>query len=125
MPDTPDALAIYREAAFPGARIGVAKKDAAPGIDAPTRLLSYDSYIVANKDVPDAVITKLLEGLWKGTDDLIKVHPSMRGYTHESAVTDAPVIPYHPAAIAFYKKEGLWDAEAQKRQDALMTQVGK
>lgn len=125
VPDTADALTIYRDAAFPGARIGVAKKDAAPGIVAPTRLLSYDSYIVANKDVPDAVITKLLEGLWKGTDDLVKVHPSMRGYTHDSAVTDAPVVPYHPAAIAFYKKMGVWDAEAQKRQDALIAQAGK
>jgi TRAP transporter TAXI family solute receptor len=123
VPDSPQALSIYREAAFPGARIGVVKKDAAPGIDGQTRLLSYDSYIVANKDVPDAVITKLLEGLWKGTGELVKVHPSMRGYTQDSAVTDAPVIPYHPAAIAFYKKEGLWNAEAQKRQDALMAEA--
>ena len=123
VPDKPEALTIYRQAAFPGARIGVAKKGAAPGIDAPTRLLSYDSYIVVNKDVPDATITKLLEGLWKGTGDLVKMHPSMRGYTHDSAVTDAPVIPYHPAAIAFYKKMGVWDPEAQKRQDALMAQA--
>lgn len=125
VPNTPEAVKIYRQFAFPGARIGVVKKGAAPGIVEPTRLLSYDSYIVAGKGVPDAVITKLLEGLWKGTNELLPMHPSMRGYTREASVTDAPVIPYHPAAIAFYKKMGIWDAKAQKRQDALMAQATK
>jgi uncharacterized protein len=125
VPNTPDAVKIYRHYAFPGARIGVVKKGVVPGVLGPTRLLSYDSYIIANKDVPDAVITKVLEGLWKGTKELLPMHPAMRGYTHDASVTDAPVVPYHPAAIAFYKKMGLWDATAQKRQDALMAQTKK
>lgn len=125
IPDSPDAVAIYQKIVFPGARIAVAQKNATPGVEVPTRLLSYDSYIVANKDASDAVIAKLLDGLWKGTDDLLPMHPSMRGYTHDAAVTDAPVIPYHPAAVAFYKEKGMWTEADQKRQDELLAQAGK
>lgn len=125
VPNTPQAVLIYQEAAFPGARIAVAKPGVVPGIVEPTRLLAYDSYIVANKDVPDATITKLLDGLWEGTKELLPMHPSMRGYSHDASVTDAAVIPYHPAAVAFYKKKGLWDAEAEKRLNALLAEAKK
>lgn len=125
VPDKPEAVTIYQKEAFPGARIAVAKTGIVPGILAPTRLLAYDSYIVANKDVPDATVTKLLEGLWQGTPELLPVHPSMRGYTHDAAVTDAAVIPYHPAAVAFYKKLNLWDAGAEKHQAELLAEAKK
>ena len=125
VPDTKDAEAIYQDIVFPGAQIAIAKAGVVPGVVENTRLLSYDTYVVANKDVSDEVITKMLEGLWKGTKELFGVHPSMRGFTHEAAVTGAPVIPYHPAAIAFYKSKGLWNDKAQQNQDKLLAQAGK
>jgi uncharacterized protein len=125
VPDDPKAVKIYREQAFPGARIAVAKSGVVPGVDGPTRLLAYDAYVVASKDVPDATITKLLNGLWTGTNELLPMHPSMRGFTQDASVTDAPVIPYHPAAVAFYKEKKLWNAEEQKLQDALLAEAGK
>jgi TRAP transporter TAXI family solute receptor len=125
VPDTPEAQKIYQEMVFPGARIAVAKTGAVPGVVAPTRLLSYDTYVVAGKGVPDDVIAKLLDGLWKGTEELFPVHPSLRGFTHEASVTSAPVIPYHPAAVAFYKARGLWSEVEQGRQDELLAAAGK
>ncbi|MBO0764505.1 MAG: TAXI family TRAP transporter solute-binding subunit [Hyphomicrobiaceae bacterium] len=125
VPDTPEAEKIYQQLLFPGARIAVAEAGAVPGVVGPTRLLSYDAYVVAGKDVPDAVIAKLLDGLWKGTEELFPVHPSLRGFTHEASVTSAPVIPYHPAAVAFYKQKGLWTEAVQARQDELLADAGK
>ena len=43
-----------------------------------------------------------LEGLWEGTDELVGLHRGLSGFTHEAAVTTAPVAPYHPAAVEFY-----------------------
>ncbi len=125
VPDDPSAAKIYREQAFPGARIGVVQKGAVPGVEGPTRLLAYDSYIVASKDVADATITKLMNGLWEGTKELLPMHPSMHGFTQDASVTDAPVVPYHPAAVAFYKQKNMWSAEDQQRQDALLAEAGK
>jgi TRAP transporter TAXI family solute receptor len=125
VPVGPEAAKIYREQAFPGARISVAQKDVVPGVNAATRLLAYDSYIVAGKDVSDETITKLLNGLWEGTKELLPVHPSLHGFTQEASVTDAPVIPYHPAAVAFYKEKKMWSDDDQKRQDALLAEAAK
>lgn len=120
VPNTPESQAIYQELVFPGARLNTVKDGAAPGIIGETTLLSYDSYVVAGKDVSDELITTMLQGLWDGTEELFPVHPALRGYTQDASVTDAPVMPYHPAAIAFYKEKGMWSDADQKRQDALL-----
>ena len=36
-----------------------------------------------------------------------------------AAVSVHPVIPYHPAAIEFYKSKGVWTAEAEKANAAV------
>ena len=115
-----------RKAAFPGARIA-RRQDrcrarhywSRPGCWPMIRTSS------PTRTCPDATITKLLNGLWEGTKELLPMHPSMRGYTHDASVTDAAVIPYHPAAVAFYKQKKLWDAEAAERQAALMAEATK
>lgn len=119
-PDTPEAEAIYQEYVFPGARIVVAPDGAAPGIIGDTNLLSYDTYLVAHKDTSEEVINVLLEGLWEGTDELLPVHPSLAGFTREASVTSAPVMPYHDAAIEFYRDRDMWDDAAQASHEALL-----
>ncbi|GGL79458.1 TAXI family TRAP transporter solute-binding subunit [Wenxinia marina] len=120
VPNTPENEAIFQEYVFPGARISTAPDGAAPGVIGDTNLLSYDTYVVANADVDDATVTALLEGMLAAGEELQGVHPSLAGFTPEAAVTSAPVIPYHDAAIAFYKEQGMWTDEDQARQDALL-----
>jgi len=119
-PNTPEAEAIFQEYVFPGARISTAPDGVVPGVLGDTNLLSYDTYVVAHKDVPDAVIAAFLEGMWEGTDELADVHPALIGFTREASVTSAPVIPYHDAAIAFYQGRDMWTEEDQARNDALL-----
>ena len=120
IPNTPESLKTLRQKVFPAAQIVVAKKGTVPGLEDDTPMLSYDAYLVANKDLPDATVTKILTALWDKTDELVKVQRSLAGFAHKAAVTDAPVAPYHPAAVAFYKSKGLWDAAAEQRQQDLL-----
>jgi hypothetical protein len=122
-PNTPEALGILRQKIFPAAQIAIAKKGVAPGVEQDTPMLSYDAYLVANKDLSDATARKILTVLWEKTDELVKVQKSLAGFVREAAVTDAPVAPYHQAAVAFYKEKGLWDAAAEERQQKLLKQI--
>lgn len=122
-PHTPEAEAIYQEIVFPGARISTAPAGVVPGIAEDTNMLSYDTYVVAHKDVPEAVITAFLEGMWEGTDGLADVHPALIGFTREASVTSAPVIPYHDAAITFYQGRDMWSDEDQARHEALIATI--
>lgn len=123
VPEDSNAQQVFQEAVFPGARLAVAKDGIAPGIDGDTRVLSYDSYLVSSKDASDTAITQMLQALWDHNEELYSVHPSLRGFTNENAVTNAPVMPYHPAAVAFYKEKGVWTDDDQERQDALLAEA--
>ena len=83
-------------------------------------VILFIAYLVANKDLDDATVRKILAVLWDKTDALVKVQKSLAGFVQKNAVTDAPVAPYHPAAVAFYKEKGLWNAEAEARQQKLL-----
>lgn len=77
-------------------------------------MITYDSHLLAHKDLDAATAGKIVEALWKGTDALVKLSPIFGGFKRENSVTTLPMAPYHPAAIAFYKGKGLWTAEAMK-----------
>ncbi|PCI04111.1 MAG: hypothetical protein COB78_07185 [Hyphomicrobiales bacterium] len=125
VPEGDAAGDTFRKMVFPGARVTIAPNAVAPGIDGDTRLLSYDSYLVAASAASDEMVTKMLQALWDHSEDLFGLHPSLRGFTNENAVTGAPVMPYHPAAIAFYKSKGVWNDANQANQDALMAKASK
>jgi TRAP-type uncharacterized transport system substrate-binding protein len=60
------------------------------------------------------VIKDVLQALWDNTPELNKAHFSLRGFKHKSAASNLPLVPYHPAAIAFYKEKGIWTDEVAK-----------
>ncbi len=78
------------------------------GLSAPTTLITSDSYLITSKNADPAKIKEIMKALWEGTEELRKAHFSLRGFTHKSAATDLPMVPYHRTAIAFYKAKGLW-----------------
>lgn len=117
--DDPKTLAFIRKATYPGVRMTKAPPIKKFGVIGPTYLLTYDSYIVTSKNEDPKIVKAILEALWDHTKDLNKAHFSLRGFSHKAAATDLPMIPYHPAAIAFYKEKGLWTDEIAKANDAV------
>jgi len=122
-PDTPEALAIMRKSLFPGALLIKSHPIPPLGVMKPTVMLTFDSYLLAHKDVKPVVIEKVLNGLWDKTGALVKIHPSLRAFTHKSAVTDIPLTPYHPAAVVFYKKKGVWNDAAEAANNKIKAVV--
>lgn len=106
------SLAMLREMIFPGVKLEIVKKNPSIGVQDDIYMITYDAYMVTNKDVPDAVIRQALEALWAKTDELVKIHRGLSGFVREAAVTEVPMLPYHPAAVAFYKEKGLWSKDA-------------
>jgi TRAP transporter TAXI family solute receptor len=115
---SPIQLKVLKEKVFPGVqqlRVPINLPFAAKG----TPLLSYEFYVITSSNLHNETATKLLEALWKYDAEVRKVHPVLRGFTDKAAVTDNPVIPYHPAAVAFYKKKGIWSESVDKVNKAL------
>ncbi|HEV7266911.1 MAG TPA: TAXI family TRAP transporter solute-binding subunit [Falsiroseomonas sp.] len=77
-----------------------------PGQTTPNKQLSVANIIAVREDMPNDLVTKILEVTWGSREDLIRTHSAARGFTMESQKAAAAGIPYHPAAVAFWRAAG-------------------
>lgn len=117
--DKPETLNKIRQDTFPGVRMTKVPPIPPLGVTAPTYLLTYDSYIITHKDQDPKIIKDVLQALWDNNEELQKAHFSLKGFTKEDAASDLPMLPHHPAAIAFYKEKGVWSDDILKKEEAL------
>jgi TRAP-type uncharacterized transport system substrate-binding protein len=61
-----------------------------------------------NKGVSDDVVMKVTKALHEHAKELQESSPVWRRWDPSQMAKDQGAIPYHPAAIAYYKKVGLW-----------------
>jgi uncharacterized protein len=84
-------------------------------------LIAYDSYFAASKSLPDAVVEAALKALWDHEGELAPIHPMLREWSRDRAVGPDVTIPYHPAAIRFFKERGTWKSEMDQVQQKLLS----
>ena len=95
------------------------KAGTAPAIVEDTCVIAYDNYIIVGKAVPDAVVITTLASLWDNMEKLHPIHPQLREWTRERAVDPEMTMPYHPAAVRFYKEKGAWKPGMDQLQQKL------
>ncbi len=108
--------------AVPGYYARLMKAGSAAAMVEDTCTIAYDIYLTTHKAAQDRVISSTLKAIWDNVGKLPPIHPIFKEWTRERAVDPDVVIPYHPAAVQFYKEHGLWSAkmdEAQRRLLAL------
>jgi uncharacterized protein len=91
-------------AAVPGYYPRWVKAGTATGVVEDTCFIAYDLYVVAGKGAPDAMVESTLRSIWDNIDKLPAIHPIFKEWTRERAVTSEMTIPYHPAAVRFFKE---------------------
>ena len=104
--------------AVPGYYLITLKGGVSTGIVGDTCVLAYDIYMVGHKGLANEVVTHSLKAIWDNIDKLPPLNPQFNEWTRERAASADITIPYHPAAVQFYKEKNLWNAkldEAQKR----------
>jgi uncharacterized protein len=84
-------------------------------------VVAYDLHISTGKGVPDAVVEATLRSVWDNVDKLAPIHPVFKEFTRERLVDPDTTIPYHPAAIRFYKEHGAWKPEMDQVQQRLLS----
>jgi TRAP transporter TAXI family solute receptor len=108
-------------AAVPGYYPRWVKKGDATAVVEDTCVIAYDIYLAVGKGVPDPIIEAVLKPLWDDMGKLAPLHPIFKEWTRDRAVTREATIPYHPAAIRFYKERNAWPAEMDRVQQQLLS----
>ena len=104
--------------AVPGYYLITLKAGSSTGIVGDTCVLAYDIYVVGHKGLSNEVVAHSLKAIWDNIDKLPPLNPQFNEWTRERAASADVTIPYHPAAVQFYKEKNLWNAkmdEARKR----------
>jgi uncharacterized protein len=106
--DTSPAAAKRTRAFAPNTHF-LAVKPAKPlvGVLAPTNILAFDYTLWANKDVANDIVTKVVKAMYENEKELRASSPLWRSHASKKMGKDQG-FPYHPGAISFYKKVGIW-----------------
>ncbi|MGH8621218.1 MAG: TAXI family TRAP transporter solute-binding subunit [Burkholderiales bacterium] len=107
-------------AAVPGYYTRIVKKGGAAAVVEDTCTIAYDIYFFTHRGASNAVVTAILKAVWDNVDKLRPIHPVFREWTHERAASAENTIPYHPAAIQFYRDKGVWTADMDRTQARLL-----
>lgn len=108
-------------AAVPGYYPRWVKKGEAVAVVEDTCVIAYDVYVVAGKSVPDALVEALLRAVWDHTERLRPIHPFFKEWTRERMASAEVTLPYHPAAVRFYRERGAWSPEMDRAQQQLLS----
>jgi len=104
--------------AVPGYATTTLKSGFSTGIITDTCVLTYDIYMLGHKGLSNDVVNASLKAIWDNVDKLPPLHAQFQEWTRERAASADVTVPYHPAAVQFYKEKGVWNVkmdEAQKR----------
>lgn len=106
--------------AIPGYYLSVVKAGSAPGIVEDTCAYTYDIYLTGHQGLSDGVVRNILQAIWVNIDKLPQFHPGFAEWTRARAVDPEVTIPYHPAAVRFYRDNGAWSAKMDEVQKKLL-----
>lgn len=106
--------------AVPGYYLSTVKAGTSTGIVEDTCSFTYDIYLVGHKALPDAVVQAALKAIWDNIAKLPPIHPGFVEWTKERAVDPEVTMPYHPAAIQFFKEKNVWSAKMDDAQKKLL-----
>ena len=108
--------------AVPGYYPRSLKAGASTGVVEDTCFETYDIYFATHHAASDQLVTAVLKAVWDNIGQLKPLHPGFDEWTRERAASADITIPYHPAAIKFYKDKGVWKPEMDRAQERLLAQ---
>ena len=106
--NTPETLKAMR-AVRPDYYIATAKPSPImAGISSPTNVLAVDTVIFVGTHVAASVVEEFVAAVFANKSQLVKGHPLSRAYNPKLMGKQFKTAKYHPGAISFYKKKGIW-----------------
>ncbi|MBI2091118.1 MAG: TAXI family TRAP transporter solute-binding subunit [Deltaproteobacteria bacterium] len=106
--------------AIPGMNVPKIKAGTAVAVIEDTCMVAADMYLSTGKAAADQVVASVLKAIWDNVEKLPPLHPLFKDWTRERAVDLDVAIPYHPAAMQFYKERGVWSAKMDEAQRKLL-----
>jgi TRAP transporter TAXI family solute receptor len=89
------------------------------GVNEDSHLLGYAITLYARPDLSDETVRTILQTIWDNHEELATIHPSLATWTPDRFASTQTQVPYHPAAVEFYKEKGVWTDEIDARNSEI------
>jgi TRAP transporter TAXI family solute receptor len=90
-----------------------------PEVTEPVTVTGFDVFLTVSADLPDGDATAILEALYESLPQLKEDYPPLGGAGQDKLSLPNNTVPYHPAAVEFFKSKGMWTAENDAREQAI------
>ena len=115
-----DATSAKADELYPGMYlVEVKPSKRLPEVTEPVTVGGFDVFLTVSADMPDADAAAIAEAFYDALPQLKKDYPPLGAASQEKLSAPSNTVPYHPAAVAFYKSKGLWSDENTARDAAL------
>lgn len=95
-------------------------KGVSPALKDNTLLQGFDNYLFASSDMAGSTAGKLVRSLYALEQDIKKSAPFFRAFSRKTMLKTGITIPVHAGAVKAYKELGLWSADMERAQKALL-----
>jgi len=117
--NTPDAVEAMSEI-MRGSYAYFVEAGSFPGVTKDIYVRAHNITLVSRRDLSDDAIYEIMEAIWGNSQELIDVHPNMRDWIPNEFAMNLATVPYHPAAVDFFREKRVWNEVLEKRQEALL-----
>jgi TRAP transporter TAXI family solute receptor len=118
----PNATEEYVDELFPGTYLVTIEPTARlPEVTEPVTVMGYDVYLTTSAKLRDEDATAILTALYDVFPQLREDYAPIRSGTTEQFSATSNTVPYHPAAVAFFKEKGMW-TDANVAHDAALAE---
>lgn len=93
------------------------------GIDEPTRLAVYDTYLNAGVHIADEDAFRIIAALYAAWEDLRRDYAVLAPVETATLAPANPPLPYHNGAIAYLRETGRWTAAHDENQARLLASL--
>jgi len=117
--DTPDAVEAMADVMM-GSYAYLVEAGSYPGVTEDMYVKAHNITLVTRDNLSNDAINEIMEAIWENSRGLVDVHPSMKDWIPNEFAMNLVTIPYHPAAVEFYKERSIWNNELEKHQNDLL-----
>ncbi|UJQ93810.1 TAXI family TRAP transporter solute-binding subunit [Mariluticola halotolerans] len=90
-----------------------------PEVTEPVTVGGFDVFLTVSPNLPDEDATAILAALSAALPQLKIDYPALGGASVEALSKPTNTVPYHPAAVAYFKEQGQWSDENAARDAKL------
>lgn len=90
-----------------------------PEVSEPVTVSAFDVYLTVDADLPNEEATAILEAFYESLPQLKQDYPPLGGAAQEKLSMPTNTVPYHPAAVEFYKAKGMWSEQNETRNQSM------